>query len=110
MEWKPTRFIVQSAAGSRTVTGRICAPFGIHDIGETEGCWAAVHVPSGLYLTPGAGFQFRDTAERFCERVAELADWRAIDPDAPPSDLGDMIFDAWADMRNAERQHAALPC
>lgn len=101
MQWNETDFVVQCPWGDRTVTGRVCQPFGVHDVSDAETCWAVVHVPSGLYLTPGPGFRYRETAEQFCERIAELTNWCRIDPGSPPSDLGEQIFDIWTDMRNA---------
>ena len=108
MEWKPDRFVTQSPWGSRAVGGQVGGSFGIHEVDDIGPCWAVVHVPSGLYLTPDPGFRHRETAQQFCERIAGLTDWRTIDPDSPPSDLGDRILDAWADVRSAERRQATL--
>lgn len=102
MQRKTRQLIERSPTEPKAVFGYAREPFAIHRTGDRHCRWRVLHVPSGLHLTFHGGFARLETAERFCSRIAALADWWEVDPDSPPPALGDQVFRTWTEMRNAE--------
>ncbi len=85
-EWAENSFDVWSVDGSRTVTGLVSGPFGIHfdDLRDSSG-WRVTHLGTGLFI--GKPFKSLEIAKEFVVRILPLADWDKVDPDRPPAIL-----------------------
>jgi hypothetical protein len=97
--WRRGTFQIASGNGPETVEGIVAGNFGIRDAGYRRPSLVVTHLPTGLLLTPAnAGFQDLGFAKMFVERLAGLADWSSVDPQAENRALEAQTVDIWNEL------------
>ena len=90
-EWIEGSFEIRSHDGSRSVTGVVSDPFGIHfDEQRTHPGWVVTHIGTGMSIGGWHPFKSVDTAKKLVARIRPLADWDNVDPDDPPEVSADI--------------------
>ena len=107
-EWSEGSFEVWSPEVSRTVTGVVSGPFGIHfDEDRDPPGWVVAHTKTRLYVSARQPFKSIETAKKFVEKILPLTDWNNVDPDRPPDSLWE-IQEIQDEVLAAEGQKAMI--